>query len=145
MYTIYNKIYRKYEKPNTLPYEGIENVLKELQNRNITLAICSNREEEFLKYFANKLFNDIDFKYISGYRKGIPDKPNPYRLNDIINKENLKKEEVLYFGDKDADIDVAKNAGVDMVLAKYGQGNNEDYKSTYPIKIIESPIEILDL
>ncbi|MDD5960103.1 HAD family hydrolase [Methanobrevibacter wolinii] len=145
VYTIYNKIYQEYEKPNTFPYNNIKTVLKELQNKNITLAICSNREEKFLKYFTKKLFKDINFKYISGYKKNIPDKPNPYRLNEIIKKENIKKEEVLYFGDKDADINAAKNAGIDMVLVKYGQGNIKDYENTYPIKIIETPIEILDL
>ncbi|MGN1185898.1 MAG: HAD family hydrolase, partial [Methanobrevibacter wolinii] len=65
--------------------------------------------------------------------------------NEIIKKENIKKEEVLYFGDKDADINAAKNAGIDMVLVKYGQGNIKDYENTYPIKIIETPMEILDL
>lgn len=145
VYTIYNKIYREYEKPNTFPYANIETVLKKLENRNIILAICSNREEEFLKYFTKKLFKNINFKYISGYKKNIPDKPNPYRLNEIIEKENIKKEEVLYFGDKDADINAAKNAGIDMVLVKYGQGNIKDYESKYPIKIIETPMEILDL
>lgn len=144
VYDIYNKLYREYEKPNTFPYDGIENVLRTLENNNVTLAICSNREEKFLKEFAKKLFPTINFKYISGYRKNIPDKPNPYRLNQIVKAENIKKEDVLYFGDKDADIEAGKNAGIDMVLASYGQGNIEDYSNPYPIKIIDSPLEILN-
>ena len=140
-------------------YEGIHEVLETLLNKGMTLAICSNREEENIKddvmrVFPReeenikddvmRVFPEIDFKYISGYRQGIPDKPDPYRLNEIVEKEGISKDEVIYFGDKDVDILAAENAGIDMVVVKWGQGNDKDYANPYPLRAIDSPNDILD-
>ena len=125
-------------------YEGIHEVLETLLNKGMTLAICSNREEENIKDDVMRVFPEIDFKYISGYRQGIPDKPDPYMLNEIGEKEGISKDEVIYFGDKDVDILAAENAGIDMVVVKWGQGNDKDYANPYPLRAIDSPNDILD-
>ena len=125
-------------------YEGIHEVLETLLNKGMTLAICSNREEENIKDDVMRVFPEINFKYISGYRQGIPDKPDPYRLNEIVEKEGISKDEVIYFGDKDVDILAAENAGIDMVVVKWGQGNDKDYANPYPLRAIDSPNDILD-
>lgn len=145
VYPRYIEAYSEDPLENTKAYDGITEVLKELQDRGVTLAICSNREEKIVKNLAERFFKDIDFKYISGFRKGVPDKPDPYRLYEIMEAENLDKEEVLYLGDKDADVKVAANAGVDLILVTYGQGSSEDYQSSYPLRVIDKPIEILEL
>ena len=125
-------------------YEGIHEVLETLLNKGMTLAICSNREEENIKDDVMRVFPEIDFKYISGYRQGLTDKPDPYRLNEIVEKEGISKDEVIYFGDKDVDILAAENAGIDMVVVKWGQGNDNDYANPYPLRAIDSPNDILD-
>ena len=125
-------------------YEGIHEVLETLLNKGMTLAICSNREEENIKDDVMRVFPEIDCKYISGYRQGIPDKPDPYRLKENVEKEGISKDEVIYFGDKDVDILAAENAGIDMVVVKWGQGNDKDYANPYPLRAIDSPNDILD-
>ena len=42
-----------------------------------------------------------------------------------------------------ADIEAAKAASIDMVLVTYGQGNDEAYSDSYPIKIIDNVNEII--
>ncbi len=145
VYPRYIEVYAEHPLNNTKHFDGITDVLKTLQDRGVTLAICSNREEKIVKVLAKRFFDEINFKYISGFRKGVPDKPNPYRLEEIINAENVSKSEVVYFGDKDADVKVAKNAGVDLILVTYGQGSHEDYNNPYPLKVIDKPEEILEL
>ena len=145
VYPRYIEVYSKHPLTNTKPFDGIIDVLKELQNRGVTLAICSNRDEKVVKELAKRLFDGIDFKYISGFRKGVPDKPDPYRINEIITAENVDKSEVIYFGDKDADVKVAQNAGIDLILVTYGQGSHEDYINPYPLKVIDKTEDILDI
>lgn len=145
VYPRYIELYAQHPLDNTRAYDGIGEVLEQLQGMGITLAICSNREQDKVKELAKRFFEETDFKYISGYRKGVPDKPDPYRINEIINAESVTKEEVVYFGDKDADLKVAENAGIDLVLVTYGQGSKEDYESPYPLKVIDKPSQILDL
>jgi len=137
--------YKDSPQVNTYLYDGIIDVLQELQNRKITLAICSNREQNNLEELVNDFLDGIDFKYISGTVNEEHCKPDPYRINEIIRKENIEKDKILYFGDKVADIEAAKAACIDMVLVTYGQGNDEAYSDSYPLKLIDNPKEILDL
>ena len=58
--------------------------------------------------------------------------------------KGISKDEVIYFGDKDVDILAAENAGIDMVVVKWGQGNDNDYANPYPLRAIDSPNDILD-
>ena len=105
----------------------VMDVLEELQNQGKILAICTNRTELDLRVRIEGFFKGIDFKYISGYRKGVPDKP------------------VIFFGDKDNDILAARSAGIDIAFAKWGQGKEEDFNNPYVCKLLESPYDILDI
>ena len=145
VYSRYIEVFANHPLDNTKAFDGMTDVLCKLQQLGVTLAICSNRDEKVVKKLTKRFFKDIDFKYISGFRRGVPDKPDPFRLNQIIESEGAEKNEVIYFGDKDADIKVAENAGVDLVLVTYGQGSPEDYASTYPLRVIDKPEEIMEL
>ena len=136
--------YKDSPQVNTYLYEGVYEVIEELQNQGITLAICSNREQKNLEELVKNFFNGISFKYISGTVNEEYCKPDPHRINEIINNENIEKEKILYFGDKVADIEAAKAAGIDMILVTYGQGNDEAYSDSYPLKHINHAKEILE-
>lgn len=144
-YRRFLEVYEESELENTQAYDGMIDVLTNLKKQDKTLAICSNREEPELHFLCDKFLKEVNFKYISGYRKGVPSKPDPYRLNEIIEKVNIPKEEVIYFGDRIVDIEAAKNAGIDMILVTYGQGNKEDYSNPYPLVLIDSPSEIINI
>ena len=131
------EIYHEEMFETSTPFDGVIEVLEELQNQGKSLAICTNRIEGF--------FKGIDFKYISGYRKGVPDKPDAYRINEIIEKENISRDKVIFFGDKDNDILAARSAGIDIAFAKWGQGKEEDFNNPYVCKLLESPYDILDI
>lgn len=129
---------------NTRPYDGVVDVLARLVDEGLVLGICSNRNQENLEDLINVLFDGVDFKYVSGEVKGLPNKPDPFRLNQLICRAGVDKDNVLYFGDKVADIEAARACGVDMVLVSYGQGNDEAYCDSYPLRIIDDVLEILD-
>lgn len=144
-YRRFLEVYEQSALENTHAYDGMIDVLNNLKKEDKILAICSNREEHELHFLCERYLKEVDFEYISGYRKDVPNKPDPYRLNEIINKVNIPKEEVIYFGDRIVDIEAAKNAGIDMILVTYGQGNREDYSNPYPLVLIDSPSEIINI
>ena len=39
----------------------------------------------------------------------------------------------------------ARNAGIDIAFAKWGQGKEEDFNNPYVFKLLESPYDILDI
>ena len=136
------EIYHEEMLEPSIPFEGVMDVLEELQNQGKILAICTNRTELDLRVRIEGFFKGIDFKYISGYRKGVPDKPDAYRINE---KEIISSDKVIFFGDKDNDIMAARNAGIDIAFAKWGQGKEEDFNNPYVFKLLDSPYDILDI
>lgn len=141
---LYSKIYEESEKEYTLPYDGINEVLKELIKRGNEVAICSNRSQEQLEYYTEKLFPEINFKYVIGYTPEGGFKPNPEVMNRILNNVNYKKGEIVYIGDKKTDIVTAQNVDLDVIIVTWGQGDEEAYYDNYPIKIIDNVKELLD-
>lgn len=141
----YKNNFLKGANRHTELYPGIKEVLKTLKNRGISLSICSNRDQELLEFLVDSLLSDIQFSQVIGYVKDEPSKPNPYKLFKIAESENISMDEVLYFGDRSADILTAQNASIDMVLVSWGQTDDIAPHCNYPVRIINNPLEILDL
>ena len=141
----YAEIYEHSDKEHTLPYDGVLDVLTELNEQGKELAICSNRKQEQLEQYTEKLFSDIPFKYVVGYIPEIGFKPNPEVMNTILDNVNFSKEEIVYVGDKKTDIITAENVGIDVVIVKWGQGDDEAYADEYPLKVIGNVDELLKL
>lgn len=140
----YLNIYKDNYGVLTTPYEGIYDLLIELQNRGIKLAVNSNKPNTLCKNLIKKHFPKIDFKIIIGSREGIPYKPDPYSLNEIIETLNLKKEEVLYVGDSESDVLTAKNANVKMVGCLWGFRDLKTLTDSGADYIVCKPSEILN-
>lgn len=141
----YAKIYCTSNNEHTHPFSNIKEVLAELQNKNIILAINSNRTTKSIKYYVDKFFEDINFIDIEGHNIDYPSKPSPIGVNNIIKKANVELSEVIYIGDSITDIKTAQNAGIDCVLVKWGYGKSDAFESDYPLSFIEDTKELLEI
>lgn len=141
----YERLYSESLKENTLPFPNSFDILKELQENNILLAINSNRKTDSIKYFVEKFFRKIDFVLIEGHNPDFPSKPSPYGVNKIVEKANVSLNETVYIGDSSTDIMTAKNAKIDCILVNWGYGNETDYKNAYILKVIDDFNQLTDL
>ena len=141
----YGKLYSASPKLNTRPFENIHEVLNELQERNILLAINSNRSTESVREYVDKFFPDIDFVAIEGHNQGYPSKPNPYAVEKMLNKFEVAKGEAIYIGDTIKDIKTAQNAKIDCVLVRWGYGRKDAFESDYPLYVIDEVHELLEI
>ena len=130
-------------KENSTLFDGMLEVLEELQKEGMILAINSNRNPNSIKTLLKKHANNITFLDIQGHIPNIPSKPNPYGVNTIINKANTTKEETVYIGDSATDIQTAKNAGIDCILVKWGYGLDDAYADEYPIALVNNKDELI--
>ena len=78
---------------------------------------------------------------VLGQREGIPAKPDPSIVNDIIATAGVTKEEVLYVGDSNVDMQTAHNAGVTAV----GFRPRTELEALHPAHIIEKAEELIPL
>ena len=141
---IYLKLYNESEKEHTIPFENSHEILRKLQDKNVLLAINSNRLTYSLNEFVNRYFGDIDFLAVEGHNYPHPSKPDPYGVNNIMRLSDVDAGDVIYIGDSSKDIETAKNAGVDCIIVKWGYGNEKDFENEYVLDVIEDISQILN-
>ena len=141
----YGELYSNLDKRNTLPFPNSGDVLRKLQERNIFIAINSNRSTDSIKYFVNEFFSDIDFVLIEGHNPEYPSKPSPIGVENIVKKAGVSLDEAIYVGDSKTDIKTAKNAKIDCILVSWGYGSENDLKDDSVLEVIDDIDQLLDL
>ena len=140
----YLDFYESSKKELSAPFPGAHDILEQLQENNVMVAINSNRFTYSINYFVDKFFSDIDFIQIKGHEMDFPSKPNPYGVNEIIKDADVGLDEVLYIGDSITDIKTAENAGIDCIIVKWGYGVKSDWENGYVLEAIDEFSQILD-
>ena len=141
---IYESYYVKDYCVKTFAYDGMTELLNELQKRNISLNVFSNKQDFLVKDIVKKLFNEIKFDIVLG--QGLfPPKPSKEATEYIIKTLNFKKEEILYVGDSNVDMLTAKNSNLTSVGVSWGYRSVDILLENGANYIIEKPIEILKL
>ena len=126
-------------------YQGINEVLQKLNSLDCLVAINSNKPDKITKAMIQKVFPDVDFIEIIGQIDGQPRKPDPFATNKIIEKMKLRKEEVIYVGDSETDIQTAKNADLKSIGCLWGFRDYETLTKAQADYIISKPEEILQI
>ena len=140
----YRDIYAQNYSNKTRPYPGIVELLEKLQKKGIQLAVNSNKSDSSTKGLINKYFPGITFVEVFGAREGVKHKPDPQAANEIAQLMGLNKDEILYIGDSETDIQTAKNAGMKSVGCLWGYRDRETLENSKADIIVEKAEEILN-
>ena len=138
--------YDTHNRIHTCPYSGIEDVLGQLKQWDIRLAVASNKYNEATQALIRHYFGDAMFDVILGERPGVDRKPNPQIIYDIFAAPGLKgiaPEETLYIGDSDVDMQTAHNAHLTAIGCTWGFCTRERLMDNHPDYIAEQPSDIL--
>lgn len=134
--------YDKHHTDYSSPYPGIPELLAALQAKGITLAVASNKyqsaTEELIRYF----FPNISFAIVLGQREGIPPKPDPSIVNQILAHTGIAKENTLYVGDSGVDMQTVLNSEVDGVGVTWGFRPRAELEKFNPKHIVDEAWEI---
>ena len=96
-----------------VPESGIMDALRTLNSAECTLAILSMRSETNLNMIVQSLrFDDFFKDYIFGRDTMDVRKPDPNALLQIIDKSGVNKNQTVFVGDSDYDLETARKAGV---------------------------------
>ena len=137
-----------YSKPEanilTRPYEGIIDMLNKLQQIGIKTAITSNKMDVAVKELNVKVFNGL-FDIALGESEKTPLKPDPTMLYQALELMGLRKEEVLFIGDTEVDLQAATNANLDSVAVTWGFRTKEFLTSLNPNYIIDEPRQLIEI
>ena len=137
--------YRRLPYQYTTPYEGIPELLAELHQRGIRLAILSNKEHLLTKTIVAELFPHVEFEAVQGVSDTILPKPDPQGVQLLLRTLGNLPEDVLYIGDSGIDMDTAVSAGLFPVAVSWGYRPVAELQERGARMVLNSPKELLSL
>ena len=137
--------YDIHKADKTMPYFGIVETLETLQQQGTMLAVATNKVNKAMMPLMEHYFPTIKFTAVLGQREGIPVKPHPQIVYDILQIADVRPEEALYVGDTDVDMDTAHGAGLKAVGALWGYRDRQELTEHHAEYIIAKPMELVEL
>jgi len=145
LHSYYVDIYDKDFMYLTAPYDGIIDMLKELKRMGVSVAVLSNKDDQTAKKVANELFEDGLIDLCLGARPGVPLKPEPDAVFEIMKHFGVSADECLYIGDTGTDMKTAKNAGIYAVGVLWGFRSEEEIRENGADVIINDAMKIAEI
>lgn len=112
--------YDQHNADKSRPYPGVMELLETLQTAGMQLAVASNKYQAATEKLIAHYFPNIKFTAVFGQREGIPVKPDPIIVKEILQIAKVQEEETLYVGDSGVDMQTAINAGVTSCGVTWG-------------------------
>lgn len=141
---LFDSYYEKHMIDMTKPYDGIMEMLDCLINKSINIAVVSNKPHEFTTEVVKNYFDDR-FEVVYGHKKNTKEKPDPWAVLEVIDEFKVNKDECLYVGDSEIDINTAKNAGVKSVGVEWGFRGKGELENAGANYIVNKPEQILEI
>ncbi len=137
--------YEVHNTDNTKPYPGIIELLEQLQDDGIKLAVASNKYDSAVKKLITHYFPQIKWAALEGQKEGVPVKPDPSIVFEILSKCPTKKSDVLYIGDSGVDMETARRACVTSCGVTWGFRPISELMAYHAENIANQPNEIYTL
>lgn len=140
--TCYRELYLSCSKPNTKPYPGMMDLLRNLKKNGFSLAVNSNKGQLLLDDMVAKMFPPDFFDAVVGYQEDRPSKPNPEGVFRICKICRIPVEQAVYVGDGASDIATAANAGIPCLFVLWGQGTAQDRQNPNVYRFVRNTDEL---
>jgi phosphoglycolate phosphatase len=105
---------------DTILYEGVEETLENLKNKNYKIALATNKPNQFVKEILEHFNIDKYFDYSIGAGVVEHKKPHPQMLLKVCEELKTQPKDAIMVGDTDNDIIAAKNANMDSIALTHG-------------------------
>ena len=122
--------YSKNIDHNSKPLNGIINFLNWAKSKNISMAVCTNKQERLAIDLLKKLNMYKYFEYIAGSDTFSFNKPDPRHLTDVVEIIGGDLKKTIMIGDSEVDAMSAHNAKLPFILVKdgYTEKSEEEIK-----------------
>lgn len=125
----------------TKPYDGVFELLSQLKERGFRTAVISNKYDGAVRELADLYFSGLLDEAIGESQK-VRKKPAPDGINEVLARFGYQKEDAIYVGDSDVDVQTAKNAGMFCVGAAWGFRGRQELLQAGADAVIERPEQL---
>ena len=143
----YIEYYENHCAIKTAPYKGIAECIKILREHGIKVAVNTNKIESAAIELCNDYFPGL-FDIISGSRPGMPPKPDPKGIYEILERAGMTLEQAalsdgaVFIGDSDVDIQTGLNAGINVIGVDWGFRGRDFLLRHKAPRVVMSPFEL---
>jgi phosphoglycolate phosphatase len=127
------------------PYPGIPEIVAALAKKRVKMAVISNKPDPAARLVIEGLFPGNPFTAVRGEIPGLPRKPDPSAVWELLVQMNRTPRETVFVGDSEIDMETARNAGCFALGVSWGFRSREVIEQAGAGMIIDTPGEIADL
>jgi phosphoglycolate phosphatase len=115
---------------------GVKEFLKWCKEKNISMAVCTNKQEHLAIDLLKKIGIYDYFEYVAGSNTFDYCKPDPRHLTNVIEILGGEIKRSIMIGDSETDANAGKNAGIPVVLLEdgYTEKNTSEIYHNHSIK-----------
>lgn len=139
---VFKKNYSENMCNNTVPYNGILKILKDLQDNGVKIGVVSNKFDSAVKELCKKYFGNL-VDIAVGQSDDVPKKPAPEGVFKVMKELGAEKISTVYIGDSEVDVQTAKNSGLPCIGVTWGFRNKNDLQGAD--YIIDNPCDIISV
>ncbi|MBR2275134.1 MAG: HAD family hydrolase [Lachnospiraceae bacterium] len=144
VFEAYLPYYEEHCADATKPYQGIVPAILRLRELGIMTAVVSNKKDSAVQELCEIYFKGC-FQAAVGERDGVKRKPAPDSVNEVLKTLGIRKEEAVYIGDSDVDLQTAENAGMDVIAVTWGFRSKQFLKEHGARVFADTPEDLVAL
>ena len=129
----------------TKPYNGMPELLQDLRDMGVMMAVASNKYQQAVSKNIPHYFPDINFIAIEGQKDGVNVKPDPSIVFSILAQARVPKADALYIGDSGVDMETARRACIDSVGVTWGFRSKKELVEYQADVIVNNPVDIVGI
>lgn len=142
-YSIFRQHYLEHGLDTTEPYAGIVDMLEELNRRGKNIAVVSNKFYAATQELVRHFFGEY-VKVAIGERENIRKKPAPDTVVEALKLLGVDKENAVYIGDSEVDIQTARNVGIPCISVLWGFRDRSFLVENGAQTFIDAPSRLID-
>jgi len=143
-FATFRQYYMQHSLDTTRPYEGIPETLVALKAKGCRLAVVSNKMMAATQELCRHFFPDtIEVAIGENEAAGIRKKPAPDTVITSLRQLGVEKQNAVYVGDSDVDIQTAANAGLPCISVLWGFRDKDFLIANGAKTFISAPSELL--
>ncbi len=142
LYETFHAHYKIHDLDTTRPYDGVPEMLGALRDRGMRLAVVSNKVDYAVQALCQRFFPQ-KFDAAVGDREGVRNKPAPDMVDAALKELGISRENAVYIGDSEVDVQTARNAGMDEIAVSWGFRSRAELADAGAKRIVDSPAALL--
>lgn len=140
----FREYYMAHSLDTTRPYEGIPEVLATLRQRGKRVAVVSNKFYAATRELCQHFFPDTVEVAIGEHEaEGIRKKPAPDTVMEAFRQLGVNKDNAVYVGDSDVDLQTASNSELPCISVLWGFRDRAFLEAHGATTFASNPGEIL--